>query len=291
MRLLQIDTPEMHGQDVKDLQKRLLDLGLSIGNVDGVFGLQTDGAVRVFQQRNKLDVDGIVGPITRESLGLPDKCKPEIYDGGYFEPPRGRHNWEIVYGIPTGRQSWKQAYLGFCDLSDLRIPRMIGQQEINEHRLKCGLRLADYGADPLIEVKGVGRLYYPLPNGERLNYFATRRHPKTGNVGYGFVCHKLLTPVFREFFKRLVECDLMKHLKTINGAYIHRLTRSGRSLSPHAYGMAIDLDAEWNQMGYQPTMNPDVVKVGEEMGFTVIGMTWGGNFSRPDGMHFQWGSY
>src|SRR4051812_19972501 len=35
---------------------------------DGVFGRQTDAAVRGYQQRNGLAVDGIVGPITWHSL-------------------------------------------------------------------------------------------------------------------------------------------------------------------------------------------------------------------------------
>ena len=37
---------------------------------DGVFGAQTEQAVKRFQKRKGLTVDGVVGPQTRDALGL-----------------------------------------------------------------------------------------------------------------------------------------------------------------------------------------------------------------------------
>jgi peptidoglycan hydrolase-like protein with peptidoglycan-binding domain len=53
------------GDDVKRLQ-RVFARAKTLGpdSVDGVFGPETDQAVRDFQQANGLVVDGIVGPIT-----------------------------------------------------------------------------------------------------------------------------------------------------------------------------------------------------------------------------------
>lgn len=54
----------MLGDDVAELQERLLALGFSPDRVDGVFGANTEKAVRGFQRGVGLDVDGGVGPET-----------------------------------------------------------------------------------------------------------------------------------------------------------------------------------------------------------------------------------
>ncbi|WP_371017811.1 peptidoglycan-binding protein [Pseudalkalibacillus sp. JSM 102089] len=56
------------GSLVKELQSKLQAIGLYSGSLDGDFGNGTDRAVRNFQSRNKLTVDGVVGPATWEKL-------------------------------------------------------------------------------------------------------------------------------------------------------------------------------------------------------------------------------
>jgi peptidoglycan hydrolase-like protein with peptidoglycan-binding domain len=68
-RTLRLTSPTMNGEDVKNIQQALLELGyLEIGTADGSFGPKTEEAVRHFQGNNGLTVDGIVGPLTWDAL-------------------------------------------------------------------------------------------------------------------------------------------------------------------------------------------------------------------------------
>ena len=49
------------GDDVLTLQERLLELGYDAGRANGVFGAQTEAALRNFQRDYGLSVDGICG--------------------------------------------------------------------------------------------------------------------------------------------------------------------------------------------------------------------------------------
>lgn len=59
----------MVGDDVLALQERLIGLGFSSGRADGIFGRNTDHAVREFQLNTGLRTDGTAGPETFRALG------------------------------------------------------------------------------------------------------------------------------------------------------------------------------------------------------------------------------
>lgn len=59
------------GQEVRRVQWRLLQWGYYDGRVDGVYGYETYKAVKEFQWKNGLRVDGVVGPETKRALGFP----------------------------------------------------------------------------------------------------------------------------------------------------------------------------------------------------------------------------
>ena len=63
-RLLTYAGKLLVGDDVATLQARLLELGYDVGRVDGVFGTQTEGALRGFQRDYGLVSDGVCGPAT-----------------------------------------------------------------------------------------------------------------------------------------------------------------------------------------------------------------------------------
>ncbi len=56
------------GDEVKRIQEHLRTLGLYRGPIDGEFGGGTEAAVKLFQKRHSLVVDGQVGPVTWKAL-------------------------------------------------------------------------------------------------------------------------------------------------------------------------------------------------------------------------------
>lgn len=68
-RILRLTDPCQMGEDVKTLQAAIRKAGIRI-NYDGVYGDDTDRALREFQSRNSMAVDGILGDVTRKALEL-----------------------------------------------------------------------------------------------------------------------------------------------------------------------------------------------------------------------------
>ncbi len=58
------------GSGVRQIQQRLRNWGYYSGSVDGIFGSATESAVRNFQSKNGLEVDGICGVRTLSAMGL-----------------------------------------------------------------------------------------------------------------------------------------------------------------------------------------------------------------------------
>jgi len=58
---------------------------------------------------------------------------------------------------------------------------------------------------------------------------------------------------------------------------------SGRTLSRHSWGGAIDINPGANPQGGKPSMDQRLVTI-----FRRHGFIWGGNFATPDGMHFEY---
>jgi peptidoglycan hydrolase-like protein with peptidoglycan-binding domain len=92
-----------HGQvglDVSVLQFTLSRRGMRVGGIDGVFGRNTDRAVRRFQSRRGLVVDGVVGPVTRRALKSNAR--------GVFRPERAHGASRAEVNVMLGR--WARRY-------------------------------------------------------------------------------------------------------------------------------------------------------------------------------------
>ena len=103
-----------------------------------------------------------------------------------------------------------------------------------------------------------------------------------GGVKSGDV-HTVLHYVAREFDKRVEplrpgEC----------WGYAYRDVRGGTSLSNHSAACAIDCNAPAHPLGKRGTFSESQVEAIRTILLEVFGVVrWGGNFSRPDEMHFE----
>jgi len=58
------------GSGVREIQTKLRNWGYYHGNVDGIYGSKTEEAVKYFQRKNGLTVDGKAGPATLAAMGI-----------------------------------------------------------------------------------------------------------------------------------------------------------------------------------------------------------------------------
>ena len=102
---------------------------------------------------------------------------------------------------------------------------------------------------------------------------------------FGFTCHRLVASKFQLAFKNVIDRNLANKIKTFGGYLNKRSMRGGNTWSMHSWGIAIDLNAQWNQFGQKNfEMSEDLARCFEDVGF-VWGGRWIGSF---DAMHFQY---
>ncbi len=58
------------GSEVRQIQTKLKNWGYYTGSVDGIYGWQTESAVRSFQKKNNLSADGVAGEKTLQAMGI-----------------------------------------------------------------------------------------------------------------------------------------------------------------------------------------------------------------------------
>lgn len=96
-------------------------------------------------------------------------------------------------------------------------------------------------------------------------------------------CNKDMEPVLDAALDLVEERGLKDQLKSMDGCYIIRFIRGSTSeQSTHSFGCALDLNASENKLGDNPSFSKELVAC-----FKDVGFTWGGEFTRKDGMHFE----
>lgn len=151
------------GEDVRWVQRRL---GLE---ADGVFGPQTEAAVRRFQEQQGLSADGVVGPLTRARLA----------GGDTFEPPAPRPSVPPVTPPPSNAvdrapQGQSRSVKGFKEISEARLRDALPSQA--KHLAPAFIQAARQNdLDPLVLV-AISKL-------ETGNFTSSAFHDKNNAMG------------------------------------------------------------------------------------------------------------
>ena len=105
---------------------------------------------------------------------------------------------------------------------------------------------------------------------------------EVGVIPKKLYCNKDMVAPLSQAFKNLIDTGKVAELKTFDGCFNIRKKRGLSSMSLHSWGIAIDVNAAWNQLNMTPALSAGFVKC-----FTDAGFEWGGTWSRKDGMHMQ----
>ncbi len=112
-------------------------------------------------------------------------------------------------------------------------------------------------------------------------------------------CNKDMVLPLELAFRNIIEANIMSEVKTWDGCFNlrpmrgyeiqfklllenNKIEEAIKFMSIHCWGVAIDLNAAWNQLKMKPTMSELFVKC-----FKDVGFDWGGEWKRLDGMHYQ----
>ena len=245
------------GDDARRWQRFLIGQGLLSSSADGVFGPVTERATKAFQRRAKIDVDGMVGPMTYAAAlqrGFdPGFTDPHGGEDGSDWPPRPEFP-PLVANADRARVFGEFRFQPIGpDSDDIRI--LGGWQQAN---------IAPVTIPQLVGVKGA---------------------PATGRIWV----HKLVIEQARGLFAAWSDAGFVDLLLTWDGSFAPRFVRGSRTLlSNHAWGTAFDINYQWNRLATVPALRGEkgsvreLVLIAQDHGFY-----WGGHFSRCDGMHFE----
>lgn len=109
-------------------------------------------------------------------------------------------------------------------------------------------------------------------------------------------CHRKCEHEFREWLNIVWRNASFNHrairawgMNIFNGSFVYREKRGSNALSMHAYGCAFDFDAPRNALGDRTPHFGSSAEIRQAVvaPFEVLGGEWGGDWKRPDGMHFQ----
>lgn len=96
-------------------------------------------------------------------------------------------------------------------------------------------------------------------------------------------CHRLLRPVFKFALQRAGKVSGYVIRDGMSWGYAYRVIAGTNTLSTHAFGIAVDINAPFNGRGGRGNIPMKFVRVMRRWGFE-----WGGDWDYTDPMHFEW---
>jgi D-alanyl-D-alanine carboxypeptidase-like protein len=111
-------------------------------------------------------------------------------------------------------------------------------------------------------------------------HISTRSVPLLGMV----TCNVELFHALDAAMRELQRAGLGTLVRSFGGCYVPRTIERVPTapLSHHSWGAAVDINAPQNPYGAKPVQDPRLVAIMRAHGFT-----WGGRWTVPDGMHFE----
>lgn len=118
-----------YGSEVTAIQKKLKNWGYYTGSVDGIYGSRTETAVRYFQRKNGLVIDGIAGKNTLAAMGIQSSSSSPASSsvGGYSSSDLNLIA-RAVYGEARGEPYTGQVAVAAVILNrvrDSRFPKTV----------------------------------------------------------------------------------------------------------------------------------------------------------------------
>jgi hypothetical protein len=152
---------------------------------------------------------------------------------------------------------------------------------------------AFYG-DPDQDHDGIASRMWEVENLERIAppYGMVLAWDKTRKLNSITIHKKCASSLFRILTKIADHYGSQEKLEAARmhlygGAYNFRMMRGSTKLSMHAYGCAIDLDPASNGLGIKYREANGMMPMAVVNIFRAEGWRWGGDFKRPDCMHFE----
>jgi hypothetical protein len=98
-------------------------------------------------------------------------------------------------------------------------------------------------------------------------------------------CHAAIVPTVERALEELVAAGLTALVDPgdFGGCFAPRLIGPGLGVSRHAWGVALDVNVGGNPLGGSSTQDERLVEV-----MRSWGLAWGGEWLRPDPMHFEY---